>query len=205
MNKNVLNSGSLEALKKGQVLLTQLRKIGGGKIQMEFAEVKEGSTGVSPVYLFNKSDSRFSSTSARRAWQAGQPSDIENSLGLEGICNDDQAWYINDRGHEVLDLMIQNPVAMFNGEAYDIRVQIQETVEGDEYQQANIERSAKRKGKEGPFILHQGSYIFTNSTIVIGQEPNDVWLQADTAAVASNTVVSVEGEKVDSLTGEIFN
>ena len=55
MNKNVLDSGSLEALKQGQVLLTQLRKIGGGKVQMEFAEVKEASKGISPVFLFNKS------------------------------------------------------------------------------------------------------------------------------------------------------
>tara|TARA_R110002072_G_scaffold295684_2_gene466803 strand:+ start:771 stop:1376 length:606 start_codon:yes stop_codon:yes gene_type:complete len=201
MNKNVLDSGSLEALKQGQVLLTQLRKIGGGKVQMEFAEVKEASKGISPVFLFNKSDSRFSSTSARRAWQAGQPSDVEARLGLNGICNDDQDWYVNDKGHEVLDLNILSPVAIYEGESYNIRVQIVETNEGSEYQLANIERSAKRKGRDGDYILHEGNYVFTNSTIVIGQEPNDVWLKADTGLV--NTITDTV--QVDSLTGEIFN
>ena len=49
--KNVLNSGSLEALKQGQVLLTQLRKVNNGFMQMEFAESKVGIAGVEPRIL----------------------------------------------------------------------------------------------------------------------------------------------------------
>ena len=158
---------------------------------------------MNPVFLFNKSDSRFTSGGAQRAWQNGQPSDIEALLGLPGICNDDQAWYVNDRGHEVLDLMILNPVIHYEGNTYPVRVQIQESIEGDEWQLANVERAAKRKGRDGEFILHQGNYIFRNASIVLGQEPQDIFLKPDTAAVSTTTTVA--GEKVDTLTGEIFN
>ena len=62
---------------------------------------------------------------------------------------------------------------------------------------------AKRKGRDGEFILHQGNYIFRNASIVLGQEPQDIFLKPDTAAVS--TTATVAGEKVDTLTGEIFS
>jgi hypothetical protein len=203
--ENVLNSGSLETLKQGQVLLTQLRQVSGGKIQMEFAEVKESSSGLNPVFLFNKSDSRFTSNSARRAWQNGQPSDVEEMFNLPGICGNDQAWYQNEKGHTVLDMNVLNPSLIYDGQPYPIRVQIQETIEGDEWQISNTDTAAKRKGKGGDFILHNGNYIFTNSTIVIGQEPQDIFLKPDTIAASTSNVVQAEGVEVDTLTGEIFN
>ena len=44
---NLLHSGDLNTLKLGQTLLTRFRKIEGGFVQMELAEVKEGSRGLS--------------------------------------------------------------------------------------------------------------------------------------------------------------
>ena len=198
--KNVLNSGDIKSLKEGQVLLTQIREVANGFMSIELAEVKKGSKGMSAVFLFNKSDNRFSNNSARRAWQNGQPSDIEELLNIS--CDDSQPWVINDKGFKVLELNILNPVASYEGTDYVMRVQIQETTQPSDYQAANVESAAKRKGKNGDFITHGDEYIFTNATIVFN-EPEDITLEADTLSVETKATHVVE--RVDTLTGEIFS
>mgnify|MGYP003650950272 CR=1 FL=1 len=199
--KNVLKSGDIKSLKEGQVLLTQLREVSNGFMSIELAEVKKGSKGLSAVFLFNKSDSRFSNNSARRAWQNGQPSDIEELLGIS--TDDSQPWIMNDKGFKVLPLNILNPIASYEGTDYIMRVQIQETLEPTDYQAANVETAAKRKGKNGEFITHNEEYIFTNATIVFN-EPEDMYLETDTLAVVTSTPTEKVAH-VDTLTGEIFN
>jgi hypothetical protein len=194
---NLLHSGDLNTLKLGQTLLTRFRKIEGGFVQMELAEVKEGSRGLSAAFVFNQSDNRFSRNSARRAWQPATPNDIESTLGIS--VGDDQAWEMDDMGNEILTVNILNPVASFEGQEFPLRVQIVETTEPTDWQRANLNTSAKRKGKDGDFILHNGEYIFTRSAIVFNQ-PVDVYLTADTAPVQTPTI-----EKVDVATGEILN
>ena len=81
-----------------------------------------------------------------------------------------------------------------------MRVQIVETIEANDWQASNVEKAAKRKGRDGEFIMHDGEYIFTNASIVF-TEPQDVSLEADTAPVQKLNEV----EKVDVETGEIFN
>ncbi len=194
---NLLHSGDLNTLKLGQTLLTRFRKIEGGFVQMELAEVKEGSRGLSAAFVFNQSDNRFSRNSARRAWQPATPADVESALGIS--VGDDQAWEMDDMGNEILVVNILNPVASFEGQEFPLRVQIVETTEPTEWQRANINSTAKRKGRDGEFILHNGEYIFTRSSIVFN-EPVDVYLKADTAPVQSPTI-----QKVDVATGEIVN
>jgi len=194
---NLLHSGDLNTLKLGQTLLTRFRKIEGGFVQMELAEVKEGSRGLSAAFVFNQSDNRFSRNSARRAWQPATPADVQSALGIS--VGDDQAWEMDDMGNEILTVNILNPVASFEGQEFPLRVQIVETTEPTEWQRANINSTAKRKGRDGEFILHNGEYIFTRSSIVFN-EPVDVYLKADTAPVQSPTI-----QKVDVATGEIVN
>jgi hypothetical protein len=194
---NLLHSGDLNTLKLGQTLLTRFRKIEGGFVQMELAEVKEGSRGLSAAFVFNQSDNRFSRNSARRAWQPATPADVQSALGIS--VGDDQAWEMDDMGNEILVVNILNPVASFEGQEFPLRVQIVETTEPTEWQRANINSTAKRKGRDGEFILHNGEYIFTRSSIVFN-EPVDVYLKADTAPVQSPTI-----QKVDVATGEIVN
>ena len=194
---NLLHSGDLNTLKLGQTLLTRFRKIEGGFVQMELAEVKEGSRGLSAAFVFNQSDNRFSRNSARRAWQPATPSDVESALGIS--VGDDQAWEMDDMGNEILNVSILNPVASFEGQEFPLRVQIVETTEPTEWQRANINSTAKRKGRDGEFILHNGEYIFTRSSIVFN-EPVDMYLDADTAPVQKPTI-----QKVDVATGEIVN
>ena len=194
---NLLHSGDLNTLKLGQTLLTRFRKIEGGFVQMELAEVKEGSRGLSAAFVFNQSDNRFSRNSARRAWQPATPADVQSALGIS--VGDDQAWEMDDMGNEILNVSILNPVASFEGQEFPLRVQIVETTEPTEWQRANINTAAKRKGKDGEFILHNGEYIFTRSSIVFN-EPVDMYLDADTAPVQKPTI-----QKVDVATGEIVN
>jgi len=194
---NLLHSGDLNTLKLGQTLLTRFRKIEGGFVQMELAEVKEGSRGLSAAFVFNQSDNRFSRNSARRAWQPATPNDIESTLGIS--VGDAEGWEMDDMGNEILTVNILNPVASFEGQEFSLRVQIVETTEPTDWQRANLNSAAKRKGKDGDFILHNGDYIFTRSAIVFN-EPVDVYLTADTAPVQTSTV-----EKVDVATGEILN
>lgn len=194
---NLLHSGDLNTLKLGQTLLTRFRKIEGGFVQMELAEVKEGSRGLSAAFVFNQSDNRFSRNSARRAWQPATPADVQSALGIS--VGDDQAWEMDDMGNEILNVSILNPVASFEGQEFPLRVQIVETTEPTEWQRANINSTAKRKGRDGEFILHNGEYIFTRSSIVFN-EPVDVYLKADTEPVQSPTI-----QKVDVATGEIVN
>ena len=194
---NLLHSGDLNTLKLGQTLLTRFKKIEGGFVQMELAEVKEGSRGLSAAFVFNQSDNRFSRNSARRAWQPATPADVQSALGIS--VGDDQAWEMDEMGNEILTVNILNPVASFEGQDYPLRVQIVETTEPTDWQRANINTAAKRKGRDGEFILHDGEYIFTRSSIVFN-EPVDVYLEADTAPVTKAVI-----EKVDTATGEILS
>jgi|TARA_R110001583_G_scaffold165899_1_gene318661 hypothetical protein len=194
---NLLHSGDLNTLKLGQTLLTRFRKIEGGFVQMELAEVKEGSRGLSAAFVFNQSDNRFSRNSARRAWQPATPADVESTLGIS--VGDDQAWEMDETGNEILTVNILNPVANYEGQEFPLRVQIIETTEPTDWQAANVQSSAKRKGKGGDFILHNGDYIFTRSSIIFN-EPVDVFLDADTAETKKPVI-----ERVDVATGEIMS
>ena len=55
MNKNQLNSGSLETLKPDETLLMSARKVNGGKLQLEFAEVIKNGKGMNVLGILNKS------------------------------------------------------------------------------------------------------------------------------------------------------
>lgn len=198
--KNTLNSGDVKSLKLGQTLLTKFRRVANGFISIELAEVKEGNSGVSAAYVFNKSDNRFTRNSARRAWQNGTASDLEVALGVS--LSDDAGWTLDDNGNEVLIVNILNPTVTFEGQQFPMRVQIVESIEADDYRAARVETMAKRKGKDGDYILHDGEYIFTYASIVFN-EPNDVLLKADVPAAA--TKVEATEELVDTTTGEIFS
>lgn len=176
MQKNVINTGSLETLELGQTLLVSARKVANGHIQLELAELKEGSRGVSAAFVFNKSDDRFVGSAPRRAWQSGLPKDMEEALGIK--LGDSEAWVVDAKGQEVLELNILNPVATHRGMEFPMRVQVEETIQPTEWDLDNLEKSAKRRGAGGDFITHQGNYIFMHTRIVF-QEPRDTYLEAD--------------------------
>ena len=194
MDNNQLNSGSIETLKKDDTLLVSARKINGGKISLEFAEVIETSDRlVSALTILNKSDDRFSSR-PRRAWVSAEPSDASELFNVN--FGDDGEWYDSEKG-EMMDLDVLNP--KYNGQRF--RVQINETVEGTQWQIDNADVAAKRKGKGGEFITHNGEYVYSNGDVVLVNEGDNVthtYLQADTVTIESANKVE-EGQPVEEL------
>ena len=177
-----MNSGSLSTLEAGNSLLVQARRVSGGKIQLELAEVVNASE-PNLVSMFNKSDERFSQSGARRGWMSVEPSDASENLGID-LSDVNPGWTTNDRGHEILPLNILNPKI-----GKDVlRLQIVETTEPTAYQASNLETTAKRKGKDGDFITHNGDYIFSSGRFVsgqVGEVIDHILLTADVVAPAT--------------------
>jgi len=195
--ENQTNTGTLETLTPGQTLLVHARKVNGGKLQLEFAEkLQQADRPVNALAVFNKSDDRFSNgAGARRAWMTVEPSDASEILGID--LSDESKYDTDEMGRDIMTLNILNPKA---GD-HTLRVQIVETTNASEWDAANIETRAKRRGRDGDFITHKGMYIFTQSTVVFG-EPNNVFLEADAPQQNSGILA---GQNVDVETGEIFS
>jgi hypothetical protein len=199
---NTINSGSLQGLQVGQTLLVSARKVAGNKLQLEFAEiVKSQSNAVNPLAIFNQSDDRFSQGGARRAWLTAEPKDAGQYLGID-LSEANPNWTVDAMGRELLSLNILNPVANIQGEEIPLKVEVIETVTPTDWQAANLDTSAKRRGKDGAFITHKGMYIFANTRIAF-HKANHVFLEADTAAATTQSGGIPAG--VDFSTGEIFN
>jgi hypothetical protein len=202
MMNNTINSGSLQGLQAGQTLLVSARKVAGNKVQLEFAEiVRTQSTAASPLALFNKSDDRFSQGGARRAWLTAEPKDASAYLSID-VTDSNPNWTVDSMGREVISLNILNPVANIAGEQIPLKLEVVETTTPTEYQAANLETAAKRRGKDGAFITHKGMYIFANTRIAF-HKANHVFLEAD--AAAATTQMSGIPVGVDFSTGEIFS
>jgi hypothetical protein len=196
--KNTINSGSLQGLQAGQCLMIQARKVKGGKVQIEFGEIIDSGRTVNPLGMFNKSDDRFNvGNKARRAWLTAEPKDASNLLGIDMSSAAD--WTTDQLGNEVLELNVLTPVVNINGTTHQLKVEIVETVEPTEYQAANLQTSAKRKGKDGDFITHHGMYIFANTRVVF-DKANHILLEADATTKASNGIPA----GVNLNTGELF-
>lgn len=188
MSTNTLNSGSLQGLQMNQTLMVSARKVAGAKVQLEFAEIlqKDSTQSANPLAIFNKSDERFSQTGkARRAWMTVQPQDASSILGID--LSDNAAWTVNALGQEVLMLNVLNPVAIVNGEALALKVEVVETTTPTEYQLDNIETAAKRRGKDGAFCTHKGNYIFANTRIAFNKA-NHVMLEMDAVATVASGI-----------------
>jgi len=198
--ENTLNSGSLDTLKQGQVLLVSATQVKGGKIQLEFAEVLNtpgaaDSKGV--LRMFNKSDDRFSSR-ARRGWLTSQPEDAEELLGLpEDTLSDFDEYQkvkVGNTKKKVLMLNILNP--SIDGDR--LVLQITETTKPTDWQRENKSTAAKRRGKDGEYITHNGKKIYSNVDIVLEEQCSHTFLKAD-------EIAQTEDLLVDEETGEIFN
>lgn len=178
----------------GQVLLVKAIKtndsVTGTGYQLEFAEKiqSRNTDGVTNLLqLFNADDQRFGS-GARRAWLKTTPVQAASLLDIN--LGDDANWIMNpETGKEELELGILNPTV--NG--LDMRIRVTEsTVPFSDYQRDNVERAAKRKGKEGDFIFHKGKHIFSNTEVVgckQGVSPEHTFLTPDPVAVPQDQIV----------------
>ena len=170
---------AIEGLKPGETLLVKARGVKGDKVELEFAEhVKNpNNTGSSNplVGLLNKSDARFSAQGGpRRGWVTGTKTDISALLGIDV---------------STLTLGMELPFNKINPtiNGMRLRLQVMETTIADAYQAENIDTQAKRRGKDGDYILHEGMYIFANVKVIpfTGEVVPHVFLDADRAPEAT--------------------
>jgi hypothetical protein len=167
-----MKTKSISNIEKGETILVAAKQLNGGKVSLEFAEIisnpNSGAKGSNPLtQMLNKSDVRFS-PKARRAWESGEKSDIEGLFGLD-------LSSLNEVGDRQ-ELNILNPTV----QGIRVRVLLTETVIPTDYQRDNIETQAKRAGKDGDFITHEGMYVFSNTDAVpMEGEPEHTFLKAD--------------------------
>ena len=168
---NTLNSGSLEKLKVGQSLLTNVRKVEGGKYSLEIAELVEGKS-LNVAGLLNRSDERFKNPiSARRAWTTGEANDIKEELGIDVTA----LTYEEIEGRIIAEVNVVNPSIR----GTRLRVQVVETTEPTDFQLENKERTVKQiTNKDGvtTYFKNDGKWIFTRSQVVTGT-PNNKFLE----------------------------
>ena len=152
---------TVENLEGKELLITEARKVRGGKVQLTFAQ-KISNPNVRPASiagLINASDERFTQSSgARYAWMAGTPEDIQKVLGIDvsDLVNEGDKKELN-----ILDPKIGDE---------KLNIQITEVDTPTEYEEQNFETAAKRAGRDGDFILtKEGKYIFVRSTVVAGE------------------------------------
>jgi hypothetical protein len=159
---------TIENLNGKDILITEARRVEGGKVQLAFAQKVENPEArpSSIVGLLNASDERFTqSGKPRYAWIAGTSQDIQKMLGID-------VSDLTEVG-QTKELNVLNPT--INGQA--LNIQITETTEGSEYDLANIETRAKRAGKDGDYIkTEDGRFIFVKATVVTG-EPKHVFIK----------------------------
>lgn len=160
---------TINDMNEDEVFILTTRPVGGGKVQLEFAEIiptpaSEGNV----LGEFNKSDERFSGRAARRAWLSAEPEDVQRIL--PEIMSEVRECL--DSGEKVF-VGYKNP-QMPNGDSLKIQVEESHTPE-NEWEMNNLDRSAKQNG-EGEHLLKDGKLIFSH-TSVVRRKANHVFIE----------------------------
>jgi hypothetical protein len=147
------------------IVLESAKGVKGGKVQLTFSQIVEtGKTSTSILGLLNESDERFNQQKARLAWMSAEPADINKYFGID----------VSRLGEgEVLEIGAIDP--RMSGVDAPLNIQINETTEGSDYDVKNFEKTAKRAGKDGDFILHNGLYIYVRTTVVAGEPKHKIF------------------------------
>jgi hypothetical protein len=183
MNQDQLNV-ALDNLSTGNSMLTKIRKVNGGKVQIEIAErianPNTQSSGTSEVLqALNKSDERFSASKPRRGWVSGQPEDL--SANIPQIAEAVATCSAGEVGTEVIVGLVNPKIANKR-----LCLQVVETVEGDDYEMLHIEEKAKRAGSNGDILRSNGLPIFSHTSVTTEGFQKHVFLQADAVGVSAS-------------------
>ena len=156
-------------MERKDLTLVSARKINGTKIELEFTQVVV--TGeerqVNLLSLLNASDERFTqSGKVTHCWLSAEPQDAT------ALFNIDFSGLVELGDSMELDVV----VGQIQGK--DMNIQIIESTDGTEYEIANMDKSAKRAGKDGAFILTaEGAFIYRRATIVLGEPKHFVFTE----------------------------
>lgn len=179
-------------LQPGQVLLVKAIKTkdsaapSGVGFQLEFAEKIRSTDAQGPgaiLAMLNADDARFGS-GARRSWVKTTMTQASTFFGVN--LGDDADWAINpETGKEELIIGQFNPT--MNG--LRVRLQVNESlIPRNDYQRDNVEKAAKRKGKDGDFIYSGGKHIYSNTDVTLckeGVDPAHTYLPVDATPVSA--------------------
>jgi len=161
---------TVENLVKGEVLMMDIKKVKGGKLQIQFAEiVRDPNKAIDAVGMFNSSDERFTPPKARRAWLTVEPGDAIKHL--PAIKSQVELAEKSD-GEDSFDINILNP-SVAGGDR--LRLQVRETTIPTQWQIENKEKAAKLAPSSGRYLFHNGQNIYSRATVVVGN-PSHIFL-----------------------------
>lgn len=180
----------IEQLATGEALLVSIKGTSTSKIQFTVAE-KILDPQANPLALLNASDSRFGGGRARRAWLTAEPEDAKKYFPKYAREIDNAA-----NGDKSTEIFIGELDPMLVGQR--MRVEIQETVTPTDYQSANVETTAKRRGADGAIITCGGLPVFANTRVVLNQAKH-VYLTPDAVASTSTVMPAFEASVEDSI------
>jgi hypothetical protein len=170
------------------IVLESAKGVKGGKVQLCFSQIVETEASPSNVLgILNASDDRFNQQKPRYAWLTAQPEDVKKQFGLD----------LNLAEGEELVIGMVDPRLTSNPDV-QLNILITETTEGTEYEVANFETRAKRAGKDGDFIMHDGKYIYQRTSVVAkAVSPSDHKIFKNTTRKETNSSSSAISDALE--------
>jgi hypothetical protein len=162
-----------------KIVLESAKGVKNGKVTLTFSQVVEtGKQVTSLTSLLNSSDERFNQQKPRYAWLTVMPADVEKFFGIN----------VNLAEGEELQLDMVDPRII--GDDRPLNIRIIETTKGTDYDVANFETRAKRAGKDGDFILHNGMYIYVKTDVVPGDPKHVMFTETTRQPVNPSSAIA---------------
>lgn len=173
---------TIQTLSKGETLLTSVRKVNGGKFQIEIAEfVENPNAKINVVSLLNAGDDRFTQSNGkpRLAWQSATPEGLLNGLGLDVT----KLTFNDVNGKETASVNMLNP--SIEGMRLHVRIvdSLKKSYEGQQPKQVIDSKTGVKT-----FFMKDGANIYSSTEIVAGEPVHAII--ASTERVAAGQVVS---------------
>jgi hypothetical protein len=171
----------METSRTNPVTLVGAKAVKGGKISLEFTQmVQRPNSSTSLTSLANASDERFNQSKPRHAWIVGEKSDFSALFGID--------FSSLAEGESIDDINMVEPIV--NGQMLNIG--LIETTKATDWQLANLEKSAKRAGKDGDYIVtDKGDHIFTNPEVFVGEAKHYSFPNTKRVAVGGDVTSAV--------------
>jgi hypothetical protein len=162
------------------IVLESAKGVKNGKVQLCFSQIVEtGKTSTNILGLLNASDDRFNQSKPRYAWLTAEPTDVKKIFGID----------VSTLGEgETLEIDMVD--ARMVGDSRALNIQITETTDGNTYEVANFEKSAKRAGKDGDFLMHDGKYIYVRTTVVAGAPQHKLFENTTRQASGNSSIIA---------------
>lgn len=162
------------------IVLESAKGVKNGKVQLCFSQIVEtGNAPTNILGLLNQSDDRFNQQKPRYAWLTAEPADVKKVFGID---------VANLAEGDTLEIDMVD--ARIVGDDRPLNIQITETTEGSEYEVANLDRTAKRAGKDGDFIMKDGKYIYVRTTVVSGAAKHNIFTETTRQSSGNSSIIA---------------